>query len=60
MLRHFNKYNGPINDFILQKLLKTYSLCYFSKIGYININIFKIQMIWPVACFLIQFLLLVC
>lgn len=37
-----------IGDFIIQTLLETHSLCYFSKIDG-KINIAEIEKVWPVA-----------
>lgn len=49
------------DDSIIQELLKTYSLCYFSKIKYVNIKIREIPKVWPVVgCFSMQFQLLIC
>lgn len=37
------------DDFIIQNLLKTHCLCYFSEIEDVKINIFEIQKVCPVA-----------
>lgn len=60
MLKNIHDSN-QLRDDLLQKLLKTFSLCYLSKTEYVNVKILEIGKVWPVVvsqCILLLMLII--